>query len=273
MVELEKPYCKVVDPEHPACVLIMVDQSLSMNCMFGRNTSESKAIGVADCVNNVLHELLKLCRKGDQIRDLFRIGAIGYGEKVGSVLGDGSKILWTMNELDNLKIESTTSRVLPDGRVLELDVPVWLSPTAGNSTPMKEAFALARDTVAEFLRDCSDCFPPIVVNITDGAPKDGNPREEVEQLKKYSSTNGNVLVLTVHVSSSTLSPVAFPEVEALLREQEAKEMFRITSTLPDVLIEKIKERTAYRPQPGARAFIYNGDPSDVSAMLDLATRH
>ena len=48
-------------------------------------------------------------------------------------------------------------------------MPIWLQPEANNGTPMHEAFERAADIVQRWCNDKPDAFPPIVINITDGA--------------------------------------------------------------------------------------------------------
>ena len=51
---------------------------------------------------------------------------------------------------------------------------MWLEPKAAGKTPMCEAFQAAHEVIGGFVAEHPACFPPIVINITDGMATDGD---------------------------------------------------------------------------------------------------
>src|SRR5687768_7913283 len=144
------PYSAEISRTRPACVLLLVDQSGSMDEPFAGMSEKKKSEGVADAVNRLIQNLVLKCAKADGVRDYFHVGVIGYGTKVESCLGGSlpDDCLVPISQLaDNpLRVETRT-RVSDDGAggMVEQSVkfPVWFDPVTGGKTPMNEAFEAA----------------------------------------------------------------------------------------------------------------------------------
>ena len=63
------------------------------------------------------------------------------------------------------------------------------------------------ELLSDFLARYPNCYPPLVLNITDGAATDGNPEEAAANLRHLASTDGNVLLFNAHVSAKTMRPI------------------------------------------------------------------
>lgn len=50
--------------------------------------------------------------------------------------------------------------------------PVWIDPVAKPRTPMSEAFNRAGAVLADWVKSHPESFPPILINISDGAATD-----------------------------------------------------------------------------------------------------
>lgn len=71
----------------PSCFLFVIDQSGSMGDPFaGPGSGRSKAQELADVINRLLQTLVTRCAKGEEVRDYFEIGVLGYGHTVGDAL-------------------------------------------------------------------------------------------------------------------------------------------------------------------------------------------
>src|SRR5947209_713269 len=79
--------------------------------------------------------------------------------------------------------------------------------------PMCAALRLAHTTGNGFLRNYPDCYPPLVMNITDGESTDGVPEKDAANLRELASSDGNVLLLNAHVSAKQLRPIEYPDRE------------------------------------------------------------
>src|SRR5262249_60227949 len=100
---------------------------------------------------------------------------------------------------------------------------------------VRAARARAAPPRTAFLPQSPDCSPPVVINITDGKPTDRNPLADAERVRALASSDGNVLLFNLHISGSPLGAVAFPDSEALLTDQYARLLFRMSSVLPQPL--------------------------------------
>lgn len=263
---------------NPTCLLFLIDHSSSMDGPFGGQPGKKKSEGVADAINRLLQNLVLKCAKADGVRDYFHVGVIGYGADVGPVLaGTGpSRPLLPISAIANapLRVEQR-KRLVDDGSggLVEQSVrfPVWFEPTASGKTPMNAAVEMAREIVWGFLTLYPDCFPPLVINLTDGQPTDANPLEAAKKLKALASSDGNVIVFNAHLSSTPAPPIAFPADETGLPDVFAKLLFRMSSILPPRMAGAAQEE-GYPVAGSARGFVFNADLVSVVRFLEIGTR-
>jgi len=272
------PYTAEISRTNPTCLLFLVDHSSSMDGPFGGQPGKKKSEGVADAINRVLQNLVLKCAKSTGVRDYFHVGVIGYGAEVKPVLvgTSSARPLLPISVVANapLRVEKRT-RPTDDGtgKVVERPYrfPVWFEAVANGKTPMTAALELAKDIVGGFLSTHPDCFPPLVLNLTDGQPTDANPLGVAQTLKGMKSSDGNVLLLNAHLSSSPAAPVAFPNTEDDLPDVFSKLLFRMSSLLPTVMAEAALEE-GYKLAGPARGFMFNADLVAVTRFLEIGTR-
>jgi hypothetical protein len=271
-------YSAEITRTNPTCFLFLVYQSSSMKEPFGGQTGVQKADGVADAINRLLQTLILKCAKSDGIRDYFHVGVIGYGGQAASVLAGklaGEKLV-PISAIANypLPVEQRTRKV-NDGaggiREQSFKFPVWYEARAFGRTPMCGALALARQYLEEFLRRDQDCYPPLVINITDGMATDGAPLPAAHELQQLASKDGPVLLFNAHVSATKSLAVEFPVAEDHLPDNFARLLFRMSSQLPERLLAAARN-DAYPVQDGARGFVFNADLVAVIRFLDIGTR-
>jgi len=268
-----------INRKNQTAFVFLVDQSGSMDLPFGGTPGKKKKDGVADALNRLLQTLVFRCAKGDVIHDRYYIGVIGYGDSVGSGWGGAlaGQTLVPVSQMANnpLRIETRT-RKADDGAggLVEETIrfPVWFEAVAKGRTKMCEALRLACGAVEDFVKNCPTCFPPIVINISDGAATDGDPEPEAAALRAIASQDGNVLLFNIHISSLNERPIQFPISDALLPSDDyAQRLYRMSSPLPSVLIEQA-QATEIDIRDGARGFVFNGDLVSVIQFLDIGTR-
>jgi hypothetical protein len=263
---------------NPTCLLFLVDQSSSMDGPFGGQPGKKKSEGVADAINRLLQNLVLKCAKADGVRDYFHVGVIGYGAEVEPKLAgtNAQQALAPISSVANnpLRLEQR-ARMVDDGAggLVEqaFKFPVWFEPVAGGKTPMNAAVNLAKDILADFIATYPDCFPPLVINLTDGKPTDANPLDAAVAVKALKSTDGNVLMFNAHLSSSPAPPVCFPSDEDVLADKYAKLLFRMSSILPPKLMSAARDE-GYAINGPARGFVFNADLVAVIRFLDIGTR-
>jgi len=108
--------------------------------------------------------------------------------------------------------------------------PIWFEPLANGQTPMCAALNHASNILASFLVEHPDCYPPLVINLTDGEANDGNPEAPAAGLRQLSSTDGGVLLFNLHVSERAGEATEFPDHEAQLSDKYARLLFRMLNT-------------------------------------------
>jgi hypothetical protein len=272
------PYTAEISRTNPTCFLFLVDQSSSMMEPFGGQGDKKKSEGVADALNRLLQNLVLKCAKSEGIRDYFYVGIIGYGGKVGSGLGGNlaGQTLVPVSAIaaNPLRVEQRTRKVDDGaGGLIEqkFKFPVWFEATTAGRTPMCGALALAKQYLEMFLGRFPKCYPPLVVNITDGMSTDGDPLEAAKAVQALQTPDGNTLLFNAHISAHQARPVEFPATEDVLPDNFARLLFRMSSQLPPRLLDAARAE-GFTGMPGTRGFVFNADLVSVIRFLDIGTR-
>lgn len=271
------PYSAEISRKNPTCFLFLIDQSASMADPFPAEGGRTKAEGVADALNRLLQMLTLRCAK-PEIRNYFHVGVLGYGARVGPALGGTlaeRPLVLIRDAAENpLRVEDRT-RKIPDGAggIVEdtIKFPVWFEPVANGPTPMCLALDQARQIVTDFISRVPGGFPPIVLNLTDGEPTDGDPEPAAQTVRDLATTDGNVLLFNLHISSQQASPVLYPQTDAGLPDEPARRLFRMSSVLPASFLPVAREK-GFRVNEGSRGFVFNADLVAVVQFLDIGTR-
>ena len=270
------PFSAEISRANPTCFLFLIDQSESMNePIGGGDLPMKKSEAVADAVNRLLSELSIKCAKEDGVRDYFHVGVIGYGAGVGPIL-DGAlagRDLVPLSEVATrpARIEQ---RIRSNGRHATDRVvrfPTWFSPVAFGDTPMCAALTRALTVVSGWLADHPGCFPPVVVNITDGASTDGDPVPVAGALQALTSADGHVLLFNLHLSSDRSDPIVFPAEGTRLPDDYARQLHRMSSPLPHQMRAAAARQDLFLDE-GARGFAFNADISAIVQFLDVGTQ-
>ena len=271
------PYSAEISRTHPACILVLVDQSGSMDEPFAGQTDKKKSEGVADAVNRLLQNMVLKCAKSDGVRDYFHVGVLGYGGAVTSGLTDSlDDCLLPISKLaDKPKRIENRLRLIDDGAggVTEQTVkfPIWFEPTAKGRTMMNAAFEAAELIISSFILSNPESYPPIILNLTDGKPSDASPLKVVSRIKKLATTDGAALVFNLLISEDPKPPMYFMEDETLLVDLYAKLLYRMSSVLPPKLAASASA-DGFAIKDGARGVVFNADLVAVIRFLDIGTR-
>ena len=110
----------------------------------------------------------------------------------------------------------------------------------------------------------------MVVNITDGASTDGNPEEPAQKLRAIASSDGEVLLFNVHLSSLPGEPVEFPDQDEKLPDNFARQLFRMSSVLPPKLRELANGQGKSFTEK-SRGFAFNADLITLIKFLQIGT--
>jgi hypothetical protein len=272
-------YSAEISRSNPTCFVFLVDQSASMtDPIGGTEVPQKKADVVADSINRLLTELAVKCAKEEGVRDYFHVAVIGYGQSVGSAFQgslQGREIVPLSTVADNpARVDDRTKKV-PDGAggLVETSTkfPIWLEPVANNGTPMCRALALADSLVCKWVEEHPGCFPPIVLNLTDGEANDGDPTGPAATIQTRASADGTALLFNLHVSGTNSPSVTFPESAIALPDTYATTLFNMSSPLPTHM-RSYAVQLGFNAGEGARGFVYNADINSVIQFLDIGTR-
>ncbi len=272
------PYSAEISRGNPTYFVLLLDQSGSMNEVFGSETTQRKAEFVADVVNRTLHDLVIRCTRTEQIRNYYYVSVIGYGANVGPAFSGSlsGKSLVPISEVAEMpaRLDNRTKKV-PDGAggLVETQVrfPVWMDPLAGGGTPMCQAFSFARDLLDRWLGEHKNGFPPTVLHLTDGESTDGDPSRVAKEILSRQTTDGDVLLFNCHVSSQHSTKIEYPTDESRLPTESAKTLFNVSSILPAPFV-RAGSGIGINVVEGSRGFVFNGDPVSVAQFFDIGTR-
>src|SRR5262249_57042511 len=110
--------------------------------------------------------------------------------------------------------------------------------------------------------------PPMVLNLTDGRPTDGDPEGQSFLLRTRTTLDGKTLLFNLLLSSQPLPPTYFPDSDDLLPEGYGKTLFRMSSVLPDKMLEAARAE-GFAVGPGAPGVVTNADPTSIVRFLDI----
>jgi hypothetical protein len=274
------PYSAEISRDNPSCFLFLIDQSTSMEEQISAGEgTQQKAVGVADTMNRWLQELSIKCAKSEGVRDYYHVGVLGYGKSVGPSFNgglDGRDLIPISEIADNPARLEERSKKMSDGAGGLIDqtirFPVWFDPVADGGTPMCRAASEAERIVQSWLDAHPDCYPPIVIHITDGEATDGDPTERIRNLTNLSSSDGNVMLFNIHLSANpNASPVSFPDSTNELPDDYSRMLFETSTPLTPTMRALAREH-GFEPSEDARSFVLNADMVLLVQAIDIGTR-
>jgi hypothetical protein len=271
-------YTAEISRVNPACFVFLIDQSASMNDSIGGEEARKKADVVADAINRLLTELAVKCAKEEGVRDYFHVAVIGYGRSVGSAFTGtlaGRDLVPLSEVAENPARTEERMKKVSDGAggLIESPIkfPVWMDPVANGGTPMCRAIGYADSLVSRWLAEHPGCFPPIVLNLTDGESTDGDPTSAASNIQVQASADGAALLFNLHVSAGNAAPVTFPDSDAALPDAYARTLFGMSSQLPPHMRSYAMQQ-GFKVSDATRGFVYNADIASVVQFLDIGTR-
>lgn len=275
-------YTAEISRNNPTCIIFTIDQSGSMEDPFGGSTDETqkrKADGVADATNRLIQNLVIRCAKEDGIRDYFHVAVIGYGDQkvesafVGTLAGKDVVPISEIGSNPARLEERVKEKEDGAGGLIkeEIKLPIWFDPICKGGTPMCAALIKAKTLCEEWLAKYPNGFPPIVINITDGEATDGDPTIPADDLRKLASSDGEVMLLNLHLSSQKATPIQFPDNEENLPDEFAKRLFYMSSLLTSNM-RKEAEQERITTSEKTRGFVFNADMIAVIKFLNIGTR-
>ncbi len=279
-------YLARITQKNPTALLLLVDQSGSMaepTLWNGQPTTKAQAVAWA--INALLAELVARSRRDAGYQPFYDIAVLGYsGSQVCSLLPAGGNGGFLTPELlaDNpVEVRDAQHlRTLPDGRAVATVVreKIWIRPAAEWNTPMIEAFGQGYKLLKAWCDKYrgQPCYPPTVINITDGETTDGTPARlaaAAQKLQSLGTADGNVLLLNVHITTSGSQGVLFPsDAGQLPQDRYARLLFDISSPMPPLYHDEIARIDGANSPTGVpRGMAYNANMTDLVRMMNIGT--
>jgi len=268
--------------------VLLLDQSLSMQGPIA-HASTSKGHALASAINTWLANACVSCATDSGFEDLYDVAVIRYftDEEANPIIESAlagplaGKELVAIGEIASNPVHiETAMSVLKDERAglpveVPLQVPIWMYPLSRGATPICSAICKACEIIDEWIACNPQGSPPVVINITDGESSEGDPVPYADALKQRVTDVGNAVFFNCCLGASWAYPLMTDAVmlksnELLLPDSFARTLFRMSSPLPEAIVEKA-QRAGHACESNARGFAYNADSNTLIQFLDLLT--
>jgi hypothetical protein len=291
----EDSYRKSWNRQRRGLLVFLLDQSGSMRqpVQIGNRqytNGEMATLALNDLIVSVINNTPVDSQTG-YLKDYCDLLVLGYGNQVTPLLADTRGLPISIKDLANHPLGHRPVLVERYDRVQGKKVqvkerqPYWISYTADSSkTEMAKALQRAYRVIQEWLLADPrrrQSFPPIVINITDGAHNgEGDPLDAARSIRNLYTDDGHVLLFSCHLTSNSTSRLIFPkDTQELYRhvpdteEREwALKLFEMSSEIPCTMAKRARESFHAGLADGTHGFIYNANPGDLIDFLSWGTR-
>ena len=284
-LQIKNPYTAQITRNTPTAFIFLVDQSVSMKRITTLNGEQmSLAEAVARIVNNQINELVYRCIKTTEVRHYYDIAIIGYGHEVYSgwngVLAGRDFV--SPEELKNNPfkkiIVKEEKRTRKGTMIKEIEKVQWLEARCdGNWTHVHKALDKAKALLNQWMKEHhdKDCYPPTIINITDGQFTQVTREQVVQQaneLKAMFTNDGNVLLWNIHITPNHLEQVLLPiGKEELKGDKYSELLYDMSSLLPTRYNQAISDIRGDSVDSRHVAMATNTDMSTLIQLMDIGT--
>lgn len=285
-MQTKTAYTAQITRNTPTAFIFLIDQSVSMRkttTLYGEEMPMAEA--VARIVNHQLNELVLRCIKGSETRDYYDIAIIGYGEKAysgwkGELEGRDFVKPSELKEHPYKKITTRKeTRTRKGVKVVEVEEVQWIEAEATESwTRVHHAFEKAKGLLDEWMEKHheKDCYPPTIINITDGEFNGATKEyvlQQANELKSMFTNDGNVILFNIHISANKAVCVTCPaSKDEVSFSSLATTMYEMSSLLPMRYSDSIADlRGDGTPNNRYTAMSINADMSTLIQLMDIGT--
>lgn len=285
-MQTKTAYTAQITRNTPTAFIFLIDQSVSMRkytTLYGEEMPMAEA--VARIVNHQLNELVLRCIKGSETRDYYDIAIIGYGEKAysgwkGELEGRDFVKPSELKEHPYKKITTKKeTRTRKGVKVVEVEEVQWIEAEATQSwTRVHHAFEKAKGLLDEWMEKHheKDCYPPTIINITDGEFNGATKEyvlQQANELKSMFTNDGNVILFNIHISANKAVCVTCPaSKDEVSFSSLATTMYEMSSLLPMRYSDRIADlRGDGTPNNRYTAMSINADMSTLIQLMDIGT--
>lgn len=286
-LQIKNPYTAQITRNTPTAFIFMIDQSISMSRKLNYHGEYiTLADAVARIVNAQIYDLVLRCIKMGEVRHYYDIAVIGYGDDAsygwkGTLAG---RDFVSPEELKNNPFKKITVKEEKKTRkgieMKEIEKVQWVEPVAaGKYTRGDKAFTMAKNLLDKWMKGHhdKDCYPPTIINITDGALNGiVNPREVntqlANELKALFTNDGNVLLWNIHITPDNKEQLVFPISKTELNSNKYSEwMYDMSSLLPSRYNVPIGDLRGDAENTRHVAMATNTDMSTLIQLMDIGT--
>lgn len=285
-MQTKTAYTAQITRNTPTAFIFLIDQSVSMQkytTLYGEEMPMAEA--VARIVNHQLNELVLRCVKGSETRDYYDIAIIGYGENAysgwkGELEGRDFVKPSELKEHPYKKITTKKeTRTRKGVKVVEVEEVQWIEAEAMQGwTRVHHAFEKAKGLLDEWMEKHhdKDCYPPTIINITDGEFNGATKEyvlQQANELKSMFTNDGNVILFNIHISANKAVCVTCPaSKDEVSFSSLATTMYEMSSLLPMRYSDRIADlRGDGTPNNRYRAMSINADMSTLIQLMDIGT--
>ena len=285
-MQTKTAYTAQITRNTPTAFIFLIDQSVSMQnytTLYGEEMPMAEA--VARIVNHQLNELVLRCIKGSETRDYYDIAIIGYGENAysgwkGELEGRDFVKPSELKEHPYKKITTKKeTRTRKGVKVVEVEEVPWIEAEATQGwTRVHHAFEKAKGLLDEWMEKHhdKDCYPPTIINITDGEFNGATKEyvlQQANELKSMFTNDGNVILFNIHISANKAVCVTCPaSKDEVSFSSLATTMYEMSSLLPMRYSDRIADlRGDGTPNNRYRAMSINADMSTLIQLMDIGT--
>ena len=285
-MQTKTAYTAQITRNTPTAFIFLIDQSVSMQkytTLYGEEMPMAEA--VARIVNHQLNELVLRCIKGSETRDYYDIAIIGYGEKAysgwkGELEGRDFVKPSELKEHPYKKITTKKeTRTRKGVKVVEVEEVQWIEAEATQGWKRVHlAFEKAKGLLDEWMEKHhdKDCYPPTIINITDGEFNGATKEyvlQQANELKSMFTNDGNVILFNIHISANKAVCVTCPaSKDEVSFSSLATTMYEMSSLLPMRYSDRIADlRGDGTPNNRYTAMSINADMSTLIQLMDIGT--
>lgn len=285
-LQTKNPYTAQITRNTPTTFIFLVDQSISMQentNLFGEEMTMAEA--AARIVNRQINELVLRCIKSNEVRHYYDIAVIGYGEEAysgwsGDLEGRDFVSPEELRDHPYKKIITREEKRTRKGVVVkEIEKVQWVEARHNGSwTHLHKAFGKAQQLLSQWMEEHhnKDCYPPTIINITDGmfngASKD-MVLQQANELKSMFTNDGNVILFNIHFTpyKSEEEVVCPIDMSELNDNNYAETLFQMSSLLPERYNEDISRCLNDNRSGRHRAMGVNADATTLIKLMDIGT--
>lgn len=285
-LQIKTAYTAQITRNTPTAFIFLVDHSVSMKKhtnLFGEDMTMAEA--AARIVNRQINELVLRCIKSNEVRHYYDIAVIGYGTDAysgwkGELEGRDFVTPEELRDHPFKKIITREEKRTRKGTMIkEVEKVQWVEAQHdGSWTKLHEAFARAKSLLNQWMEQHKekDCYPPTIINITDGEFNGASKEtvlQQANELKSMFTNDGNVILFNIHFTASKSSEEVVCPIDKseLGGDRYAETLFQMSSLLPERYNADIEKYLNDGRQGRHVAMGVNADATTLIKLMDIGT--